>query len=589
MPTPTERASRWLAKFGKLLTNADISSAAQMFQEECYWRDLVSFTWNIKTMEGREAISAMLTSTLSSTNPTRWSIVDQASEADGVVEAWFTFETAASRGTGHLRLKDDKCWTLLTTMVELKGFEEPTGKRRDKGVEHRATEGRRTWLEASDEAKLSLGRAQQPECVIIGGGQGGIILAARLKQLGVSTIILEKNARPGDSWRKRYKSLVLHDPVWYDHLPYLPFPDNWPIFTPKDRMGDWLEIYTKVMDLNYWGSAECATAQYDDKKREWEVLVRRDGRNIVLRPKQLVFATGSVGPPNEIDLPGAHGFEGDCYHSSAYVSGAKYANKHCIVIGASNSAHDVCTDLWENGADVTMIQRSPTTVVKSETLMDLGFKSLYSEDALAQGITIEKADLLAASIPFRIMTGMQIELSETIARRDADLYARLKKAGFLIDWGEDGSGLMMKAYRKASGYYIDVGGSELIANGEIKVKSGVEVKSVREHSVILSDDNEIPADLIVCATGYLPMTAAVAKIISPEVADRIGPNWGYGSDTAGDPGPWLGELRNMWKPLPYPALWFHGGNLANSRQYSLYVALQIKARMEGIPTPVYLQ
>jgi putative flavoprotein involved in K+ transport len=588
MPTPTERASHWISAFGNALANADISLAITMFKHDCYWRDLVSFTWNIKTMEGQSAIADMLHATLPSTRPTGWSIVDRVTEVDEVVEAWFDFETAVSRGRGHLRLKGNKCWTLLTTILELKGFEEHAGARREKGIEHRATKGRKTWLECAGEEQSTLGYGRQPYCVVIGGGQGGIILGARLKRLGVPTIILEKNARAGDSWRKRYKSLVLHDPVWYDHLPYLPFPDDWPVFTPKDRMGDWLEIYTKVMQLDYWGSAECKAATYDDDKREWSVTVHRDyGGDLVLRPKQLVFATGSVGPPKEINLPGVQLFEGDHYHSSAYISGKTYAGKHCIVIGASNSAHDVCTDLWEHDADVTMIQRSPTTVVKSETLMELGFASLYSEEALARGITIERADLLAASIPFRLMAGMQIPLSETIARRDADLYVRLKKAGFLIDWGEDGSGLTMKAYRKASGYYIDVGGSELIAEGKIKVRSGVEVTEVRQQSVILSDRSELPAELIVCATGYRHMTAAVAKIISPDVAERIGPNWGYGSDTSGDPGPWFGELRNMWKPLAYPALWFHGGNLANSRQYSLYVALQIKARMEGISTPVY--
>src|SRR3546814_10827535 len=99
--------------------------------------------------------------------------------------------------------------------------------------------------------------------------QGGIALGARLKRLGVPAIIVEKNARPGDSWRKRYKSLCLHDPVWYDHLPYLPFPDHWPVFSPKDKIGDWLEMYTKVMELNYWGGTEAKSAQYDAAKGEW--------------------------------------------------------------------------------------------------------------------------------------------------------------------------------------------------------------------------------------------------------------------------------------------------------------------------------
>jgi putative flavoprotein involved in K+ transport len=280
-------------------------------------------------------------------------------------------------------------------------------------------------------------------------------------------------------------------------------------------------------------------------------------------------------------------FRGESYHSSSYVSGDKYAGKQCIVIGSNSSGHDVCADLWEQGADVTMIQRSPTLVVRSETLLEVTVASLYSEQALKKGITTEKADLLVASVPFRLMPGMQIPLYQTIARRDADLYARLARVGFLLDWGEDGSGLMMKALRTGSGYYIDVGASNLIANGDIKLKSAVEVKEVCERSVILTDGTELPADLIVCATGYRPMNAWVAKLVSEDVAERIGPNWGYGSNTRGDPGPWLGELRNMWKPLAHPALWFHGGNLALSRHYSLYVALQLRARMDGIPTPVY--
>jgi putative flavoprotein involved in K+ transport len=586
-PTPTARAAAWLSSFSDALAKRDVSAAVAMFDTECYWRDLLSFTWNIKTLEGQGAIAAMLQTTLAGTRPCLWSITEAASDADGVVGAWFDFETAISRGRGYLRLRGDRCWTLLTTMLELKGHEERAGTTRDLGVAHGAFKGRKSWLERKTDEESALGATQQPYCVIIGGGQGGIMLGARLKRLGVPTIVLERNVRAGDSWRNRYKTLVLHDPVWYDHLPYLPFPDHWPVFTPKDQMGDWLEMYTRVMELNYWASSECTSAQFDEASEEWTVVVRRAGEEVILRPKQLVFATGSYGPPNEIRLPGVERFRGESYHSSSYVSGDKYAGKQCIVIGSNSSGHDVCADLWEQGADVTMIQRSPTLVVRSETLLEVTVASLYSEQALKKGITTEKADLLVASVPFRLMPGMQIPLYQTIARRDADLYARLARVGFLLDWGEDGSGLMMKALRTGSGYCIDVGASNLIANGDIKLKSAVEVKEVCERSVILTDGTELPADLIVCATGYRPMNAWVAKLVSEDVAERIGPNWGYGSNTRGDPGPWLGELRNMWKPLAHPALWFHGGNLALSRHYSLYVALQLRARMDGIPTPVY--
>ncbi len=94
----------------------------------------------------------------------------------------------------------------------------------------------------------------------------------------MGTIIVEKNDRPGDSWRNRYKSLCLHDPVWYDHLPYLPFPPNWPVFAPKDKIGDWLEMYTRIMELNYWTRAACRSARHDEAKGEWSAVVDRDGR-----------------------------------------------------------------------------------------------------------------------------------------------------------------------------------------------------------------------------------------------------------------------------------------------------------------------
>jgi putative flavoprotein involved in K+ transport len=577
----------WLSRLSSAMQRRDGEAAAALFGTECYWRDLVSFTWNIRTMEGPEAIAAGLSAVLDTVKPGPFVIDGVPERAGETTEAWFTFDTAVARGRGHLRLRDGLGYTLLTTMTELKGFEERQGRTRERGIVHKAMRGRVTWSEQRAAEARELGRTRQPYCVIIGGGQGGIALGARLKRLGVPTIILEKNPRAGDSWRNRYRTLVLHDPVWYDHLPYIPFPAHWPVFTPKDKMGDWLEMYTKIMELDYWGSSECLKASYDPDTKQWTLDVRREGEDIVLHPRQLVFATGSYGPPREIDVPGKEDFAGVQYHSSRHATSGPLAGKNCIVVGANSSAHDICADLWEHGAKATMIQRTPTTVVRSETLMDVAFAGLYSEEATARGIGVDKADMIFASLPFRLMADVQRPLYAEMAKRDATLIQRLNAAGFMTDYGSDGSGLMMKALRTGSGYYIDVGCSELIASGEIKVRSGVEISRIKSHSVVLTDGSELPADAIIYATGYLPMNEWVAKIVSRETADMIGPNWGYGSGTRGDPGPWEGELRNMWKPLRHEALWFHGGNLHLSRHYSQFVALQLKARMEGIATPVY--
>jgi putative flavoprotein involved in K+ transport len=225
------------------------------------------------------------------------------------------------------------------------------------GTRHGAGKNRSTWKEEREREEAELGTTTQPYVVIVGGGQGAIGLGARLRQLGVPTIIVERNERAGDSWRKRYKSLCLHDPVWYDHLPYIKFPENWPVFSPKDKIGDWLEMYTRVMELNYWGSTTAKSAQYDEEKGEWVVTVERDGADVVLRPKQLVLAQGMSSKPNLPEIEGMDVFKGDQHHSAQHPGPDAYRGKRCVVIGSNNSAHDICAALWESEADVTMVQR----------------------------------------------------------------------------------------------------------------------------------------------------------------------------------------------------------------------------------------
>lgn len=585
--TATQQITQWLTEFSAALEAGDSAAAARLFEDDACWRDLVAFTWNIKTLEGRKAIKAMLDTRLADVQPRDWRVVGEASSADGVTEAWIDFDTGVARGHGHIRLKGERCWTLLTTMKELVGFEERVGERREPGAEHGVQKGRKTWLDQRQAEEAELGITRQPYALIIGGGQGGIGLAARLKRLGVPTLVIEKNARAGDSWRKRYKSLCLHDPVWYDHMPYLPFPDHWPVFTPKDKMGDWLESYVKVMELNYWTSTQCQRARFDEDTQTWEVTVKRGRKKQVLRPTQLILATGVSGFPSVPEIPGAETFSGTQHHSSVHPGGEGWAGKRCIVLGSNNSAHDICADLWEHGADVTMIQRSSTMIARSDSLLELGLGALYSEAALANGITTDKADLIFASIPYRLLGPFQVPVYQAMKERDADFYARLEQAGFMLDFGEDDTGLFMKYLRRGSGYYIDVGASELIANGSVKLRSGVTIEQIKPDGVVLSDGSELPADLIVYATGFGSMSNWAAKLISKKVARRVGKCWGLGSGTTKDPGPWEGELRNLWKPTAQPNLWFHGGNLHQSRHYSQFLALQLKARLEGIPTPVY--
>ncbi len=579
------QAQEWGDALEQALQKGDIQKVTQLFGEDSYWRDLTALTWNIHTSEGREDIGKMLLGVDRGAWP-RSIKVTSASEVDGVIEAWYSFENDAIQGLGLFRLREGLCWTLLSTAQSLRQFPEPAGKLREMGAEHGSSMSKENWLDRRLAQQQSLGITEQPYTLIIGGGQGGIGLAARLKRMGVPALVIDKHPRPGDQWRSRYHSLALHDPVWYDHMPYIDFPDHWPVFTPKDKMGDWLESYTKLMELDYWSLTEATSARQDPEGEGWVVEVLRDGVPLTLRPTQLVLATGMSGIPNIPKYPGADVFEGEQNHSSTHPGGEHYAGKNVVVIGANNSAHDICADLVQNGAHPTMVQRSSTHIVRSESLMKHVLGGLYSEEALAAGIDHNKADLIFASIPYKVLPEFHKPAFAKIRELDAEFYKSLEDAGFDLDFGDDDSGLFLKYLRRGSGYYINIGASELVADGSIALAKG-EVSHLTESSVVFADGTELPADAVVYATGYGSMNGWAAKLISQEVADAVGKCWGLGSETAKDPGPWQGELRNMWKPTKVKNLWFHGGNLHQSRHYSKYLGLQLKARYEGLPTPVY--
>ena len=208
MTTASERATSWLNDFDKALKSENAGAVTELFDEDCYWRDLVSFTWNIKTMEGKAQIADMLNATLTMAKPSDWKLAEEATGDEAITEAWLTFETSVSRGKGHLRLKNGKCWTLLTTMVELKGHEERRGTARIKGVEHGALKGRENWTEAREREAKELGYKKQPYCVIIGGGQGGIGLGARMRRLGGSNHYHRKKQT-----RRRFMAQALQVPL----------------------------------------------------------------------------------------------------------------------------------------------------------------------------------------------------------------------------------------------------------------------------------------------------------------------------------------------------------------------------------------
>jgi len=581
--TPDQEFSAWLIAFDAAMTRRDIDAAANLFLTDGFWRDLVAFTWNVHTAEGQKSIRQLLSDCVTRALPTSWRAVGPARLTGDTIEGMAEFETAVARCSAVIRLKDGKCWTLLTAMTELKGCVEAVGARRPNGAPFAYRQGRKNWRRRRDDEARELGETREPYCVIVGAGHAGLSLAARLARLDVPTLVVERRQRNSDTWRERHESLSLHTPSWFDTMPYFPYPETWPVYPSKDQFADWLDAYTKVMDIDVWNGAECGSAAYDDARQEWQLEITRGGWTVALHPKQLVLATGLFGRPSLPNVPGMRRFKGEQRHAFEPGSG-DYAGRRCVVVGSATTAHDVCAELWEAGADVTMIQRGPTIVMRQERLLAV-LSELYGDDARARGITTETADLLFASVPQRVLLDRHRQFAAWLREQDAAYYERLQAAGFLLTFGEHGGGVLPQILSSRSGYYIDAGASELIMDGRIKLRSGVGLEALGEQSVMLSDGSELPADVVIYATGYehgLP-----ESILPSEMAPKIGRLWGFGAGIRNDPGPWEGELRNLFKPTQQPGLWFCGHGVSGTRFYSRVLALQIKARQLGLDTPVY--
>lgn len=568
----------WTKALSAAIAARDAGAVAALFLPDGYWRDFVAVGWTLQTIEGAPRIAAFAAGPAAEAGL----VVRPETEAAGAEQEGFvSFETELGRGRGFLRLRDGKARTLLLSLEELKGHEEPLRRRRPSGLVD-DPQGR-NWKELLAAKTEGFGKTGQPWVLVVGGGQAGLALGARLEMLGVPYLIVDKHPRVGDQWRSRYRSLTLHDPVWYDHMPYMPFPDFWPVFTPKDKMGDWLEAYAHALELAVWTGTECVAAARKADGSGWTVEVDRGGETVTLEPAHLVMAVGNAGFPRIPEIEGREVFAGPQLHSSQFGSGEGMAGKRVIVVGANNSAHDIAADLVAHGAQPVMIQRSSTLIVQQKTFVDVLMKPLFSQEAVDRGVTTDRADILLISNPMRVQEENGRQAWARIREDEKDFYDALSATGFALDFAEDGAG-MMKYQRSASGYYFDVGACAMVIDGRIGVRSGVGIARLTEAGMELEDGEVLPADMIVYATGFGAMEEWVGRLIDPETAARVGHCWGYGSGTKGDPGPWVGELRNMWKPTAQEGLWFMGGNLAQSRLYSGLLGLQLKARHAGLPT-----
>ncbi|KAA1476329.1 FAD/NAD(P)-binding domain-containing protein [Dentipellis sp. KUC8613] len=569
-------AQGWFTSFAQHTQAGDPSGLLGLFVDDAWWRDILSLTWDFRTFYTKPEIRAFLTARLAQAQVSNLAL--DASSASlqrpypdiAWIQASFTFETAVGTASGIVRLVPTstgewKAHNIFTNLEGLKDFPELVGPNREQQPNHgKWYDKRKRELECLDE---------DPKVVVIGAGQSGLETAARLKYLGIKTLVIEREPRIGNLWRKRYEALCLHDTVWYDHMPYLPFPPTWPVYAPAPKLADWLESYAHSLELDVWLSTTVVSTSQDPTTHKWSITLRReDGSERKIVVNHLVFALGIGGGLLKMPtVPGADEFQGKIIHSGNFTSGRDYVGKKVVVVGACTSGHDVSRDLYENGVDVTMFQRSSTYIM---SVKHVGTHLLHTHAAIyREGFPTDTADRLNASFPNFLNHLVQQRVVQDIATKDKEVLDGLKRVGFRLNYGVDGSGFALLAWGRGGGYYFDVGASQLIIDGKIKLKNDAQISKFTKEGLLFDDGSKLDADVVIFATGYGDPKDAVRPIVGEEVTNKLKPIWGLDRD---------GEIQVAWRDSGVPNLYFMMGNLALCRFHSKHLALQIKAKEEGI-------
>ena len=570
----------WLGAFERALNGEDAADVSALIEDDGNWRDVLAFTWRIVPTVGATDIAAGMVARQPVVQAKNFEISQDRTPPRRVkrlgrdcIEAMFAFNTVFGNCEGVLRIAPAneagsafKAWVISTSLESLTGFEEQIGANRPSGAAYSRNFGGDNW--EGVRAKAQAYENRDPTVLVVGGAQAGLSAAARLNQLGVNTLVVEKWPRIGDSWRKRYHSLALHNSIHVNNLPYLPFPPTWPNYIPKDMLGLWFEFYAQVMEINHWTNTEFTKGEWDADAKCWiATLKTADGGERIMRPRHIVFANGVSSYPLKPEIPGIDTFKGEVIHSEGFDSGAPYAGKRALVIGTGSSGNDIALDLHSFGCETTIVQRGSTTVVSIDPSAKLNY-ALYDE-----GLPVDDCDLIGTSAtPPMTVKGYQLAVKRML-ELDKEMVEGLKGIGFKFDVGEDGTGHQMKYRRRGGGYNLDAGSSALMIKGEIGLLQHDTIERYCEEGALLKDGAIAPADVIVLATGYFPQGELVRRALGQEMADKIGPIWGEDAD---------GELANMFKRTPQEGVWFIAGSLTQARVYSKYMALQIKALEEGL-------
>lgn len=551
-------ADAWLDRLNSALRQG--AGIAALFLDDCHWRDLVALTGELRTTSGDPGALAGAWAAAGATAFTRHPsrLMPCQAERAGVdcIEAMFTFRTKDGFGEGMVRWKAEdpgRAWTIMTALDRLHGQEgrvEPAFAR-----DVRAP----NWADQRVAARTYADR--DPQVLVVGGGHAGLTIAARLGAMGIDALVVDREKRIGDNWRLRYHNLKLHNQIRVNEMPYLPFPTTWPRYIPKDMIANWLEIYTEALEINFWTETSFDGADWDEASQTWTARITRRGQGRVMKVPHIVMAASASAVPIYPDIPTLDRFRGETVHAAHFEIGERWRGRPVLVFGTGTSSHDICQHLHAHGADVTMVQRSPTMVVNVDPSAQL-YDGLY----LGEFESIEDQDLINVSIPYDVMVAAHKLLTRQVRELDRETLDGLERAGFRLSYGVDGTGWPLLFRTRGGGYYFNVGCSELIIAGDVGLIQYDDIQTFEADGVRMADGSHRPAELVVLATGYEGQGALVGTLFGEAVRARAGQVWGFNN---------VKEMANMWTRTGQPGLWFTAGAFSQCRIFGKYLALQI--------------
>ncbi|TDZ35577.1 putative indole-3-pyruvate monooxygenase YUCCA4 [Colletotrichum spinosum] len=570
--------TEWLAKLQRRFADKSFADLDELFIDNCWWRDITALSWDFSSKHGREAIAGYLSAAehgLADLAPAKiGGLQPLLLDFGGMIwiQAGITFKTANGEGRGLLKLANVgptewKAWTIFTQLEKLNFQKELEAQQSAPPVpKMNGVNGHKP-------------EDEDPQVLIVGAAQAGLMLGARLQHMGIKTLLVERSARLGDSWRQRYQSVTLHTPTYTDHWAYMKIPETWPRFLTGDKVAEFMEHYGQLMGLDVLYNTEVTRATYDEETKKYTVEVSTPEGTKTLSAKHVVLATGVFGDKPIIPtFPGQDKFKGQIYHSKYHKSASEIPNvrdKNVVVVGAATSGHDIAADFASHGAkNVTMFQRNPIFSISRDS-WETFMLSLWN----MEGLSTEEADIVGNAIPLAVIRTMSIGLTQMMANHDKEVHDGLKKAGLAMKEGQDGYGLADYQLIKGGLYYIDQGANQMIIDGKIKIARCEEgVREFQEDGLVLADGRKIDADIVVLATGFQNNITTIEKLMGPEVVGKLHK---FGElDEEQERGGW-------WRSTGVPGFWYMTGSFMYCRQFSLPLALQIAAVEKGLNTSYY--